>query len=204
MQKCGLTEEVLSNKNTNVQKVVTFLETLYPDDPVLLQPVDRPEEWYPGPVEFSSVSLAAFAGAAERAAKPPLRRGACRGLITGMTRWEQQHGAYTTALGEWQAAMQQAGQNPAPRNAAKDLEKALHKLQIALDVAERGSRLLLADLRTFKPEGDDGKPHASLAAYVRILVPMARALAEKYRREAEAFAAQDGAMERDMQTGLAA
>lgn len=204
MQKCGLTEEVLSNKNSNVQKVVTFLETLYPDDPVLLQPVQRPEEWYPGPVEFTSASFAAFSGAAESKADPPLRRGSGRGLITAMTLWEKQDGEYKTALRDWQGKTRRAGESPPPPNAAEDAQKALHALQVAVDVAERGTRTLVASLRTFKPATQDGEDHESFAAYVRMLVPTARAYAAKYRREAEALAEQDGALARDMEAGLAA
>ena len=204
MQKCGLTEEVLSNKNSNVQKVVTFLETLYPDDPVLLQPVQRPEAWYPGPVEFTSASFAAFAGAAESKAEPPLRGGSCRSLITAMTLWEKQDGEYKTALRDWQGKTKRAGETPPPPNAAQDAQKALHALQVAVDVADRGTRTLVASLRTLKPVTQDGEAHESFAAYVRMLVPTARAFAAKYRREAEALAEQDGALTRDIETGLAA
>ncbi len=54
MQNCGLTKEMLSNKNTNAEKCVSYLEALYPEDPVVMHAAQKPKDWYPGAIEFES------------------------------------------------------------------------------------------------------------------------------------------------------
>ena len=191
MQKCGLTEEVLSNRNTNVQKVVTFLETLYPDDPVLLHKVDRPEKWYPGPVEFSSASFAAFMGAAETAADPQLKRGSVSVLLTNFTRMDQQSAAYGAALKAWHAAIAAVAAHPGDPAAKVKQQKALEAVRVAVEGAWQASRSLLGVLKTFKPVAEGDKAHKEFAVYLGILVPTARQFVEKYQREMEALGNED-------------
>ncbi len=194
MQKCGLTADVLSNPSTNVSKVVSYLEALYPEDPVLLQAVDRPEDWYPGPVEFSASSLAAFAGAAETGTRPPLKTGICHGLIATFTRMEKLGVAAREATKTWQdagtALAGLAPNDPARAQAEEDEHKALLALCGAGEAVLQGSQALLGALKTFKPTDQPGQPHTGFAAYVRMLVPTARQFVEKYKRESESWAAQ--------------
>jgi Nitrate and nitrite sensing len=164
------------------------LKSFCPNDPVLPRPVERPKEWYPGPVEYISIGSATFAGAAESAAKL-LRHGACRALtkgvhLQGTTGWGASNGAGRVEDGNTE-------HGPGP-GAAEDTEKELHKLQIVPRVVEHGSGGLSADLRTFKPVDQDREAHMSSVAYAQMLVLTARAFIEKRRREAEAFAARDG------------
>ncbi len=53
MRRCGLSKITLANPDTNINKVVTYLETKYPDDPVLLRAVPVPDKWYPGSIELT-------------------------------------------------------------------------------------------------------------------------------------------------------
>ena len=185
LQKCGLTADVLSNKNTNVQKVTAFLEALYPDDPVLLQPVGQPAEWYPGPVEFKSDSLAMFAGAAERGVK--LEPGAAKELIVALGRLERAVAAATAARAEWLKISPTLDTLPKTDNAPPTPEeKAVEELVQAVTAARSASLSMLNALKAFKPMGTDKKPHAGFAAYAKLLVAPARQFAEKYQRELEA------------------
>ncbi len=60
MRRCGLNEHTLALPDTNVNKVVSYLEAKYSDDPVLLRAVPVKEEWHPGPVELNFRSWASF------------------------------------------------------------------------------------------------------------------------------------------------
>jgi hypothetical protein len=194
MQKCGLTADVLSNPSSNVSKVVTYLEALYPEDPVLLHAVDRPEDWYPGPVEFSAASLAAFVGAARTATKPPLAGGTCDALIAAFSRMERAGAAIKTATKTWQDESATLVNIPATDSkhakAVVDEHRALLALSGAADEALQSSQAVLGALKTFKPVDQTRQPHKSFAVYTGMLVPTARQFVEKYKREAEAWAAQ--------------
>ncbi len=69
MRRCGLNKQVLANPDTNVSKVVTFLEAKYPDDPTLLRAVPPADKWHPGPIEMTSTSFMRFYTAATTKAR---------------------------------------------------------------------------------------------------------------------------------------
>ncbi len=57
VRKCGLTEEVLANPSTNVDKVVKYLEVRFSEDQVLLRTVSTPLKWLGGKTpELSTAS----------------------------------------------------------------------------------------------------------------------------------------------------
>ena len=60
MARCGLNAKTLADPGTNVSKVVTFLETLYRDDPKLLKAVLVPDAWHPGKPELTLISWQTF------------------------------------------------------------------------------------------------------------------------------------------------
>ena len=188
MKKCGLTADVLSNRNSNVQKVVTFLETMYPDDPILLQPIDRPEKWYPGPVEFTAASFATFAGAAERDASPKMKKGAASGLLATFTRFDQYKDAVAAARLHWQQAAAAAQQSPPANGAAEAEREAEDDLRTATEAALRSAQMLMAALKSLKPVDEREAPHGGFVAYCGMLLPTARAFVAKFKREAEALA----------------
>lgn len=194
MQKCGLTSDVLSNPGTNISKVVSYLEALYPDDPVLLRPVDRPEDWYPGAVEFSSASLAAFVGAAETGTKPGLKSGTALKLVATLSRMERTVAACKTARQDWIDAGttlgNMAGDDPNRPETEEEEHSAVLALGTAAQTALQAARAMLGELKSFKPADDTNKPHQSFAAYQKMLVPTARQFVEKFKRDAESIAAQ--------------
>ena len=66
MRKCGLSDAVLADEDTNAQAVVEYLETLYDKDPVVLKASPVPSRWWPGKPELSARSWIKFLAAAEK------------------------------------------------------------------------------------------------------------------------------------------
>lgn len=69
MRRCGLNERTLAQAETNVDKVVEYLEMIYADDPVLLRAVPVTDKWHPGDIEFTFRSFLKFYRAATKDAK---------------------------------------------------------------------------------------------------------------------------------------
>lgn len=69
MRRCGLNERTLAQPETNVGKVVEYLEMIYADDPVLLRAVPIKDDWHPGDIEFTFRSFLKFYRAALKDAK---------------------------------------------------------------------------------------------------------------------------------------
>jgi hypothetical protein len=201
MQKCGLSAEVLDNPKTNVQKVVAYLEALYPEDPVLLNETAKPEKWYPGPVQFTAASVAAFFAAAEKTQK--LKPGQGRGLVNDFVESETTRAAYDKAREAWTEAGKAVGaapddMDPAAKQKLVDAEKnALHAAQDALDKAAGAANRLLGDFKLFKPVNTSDKPHEEMAEYAKLLAPMAVGLVSKFQRDDRALASQAGAQRRN-------
>lgn len=67
MKACGLTEASLKNPGTDVNKVVSYLETFYEDDPTLYRdPTAPPAEWMPETLDLTLLSWSTFRRAAEQ------------------------------------------------------------------------------------------------------------------------------------------
>jgi len=199
MTKCGLNRDVLDSKDANVQKVVAFLEALYPEDPVLMRPLDEPEPWYPGPVEFKAMSYAAFVGAAQAATHPALIASSCEQLVLTFGAWEVDHQAYLDACKDWDSKNTLAGAQDAKPQDVQAATVAMHKLQAALVQVQRSAGSLYGNLRTLEPKakGTNDKPHDPMRGYHNLLVPICMRLRAKYQREAGALAQMDGAMAED-------
>ncbi|MEM1427827.1 MAG: hypothetical protein AAGG09_00035 [Pseudomonadota bacterium] len=69
MRRCGLNARTLAQPETNVNKVVEYLEMIYADDPVLLRAVPVSDKWHPGDIEFEFRSFLKFYRAAVTDAK---------------------------------------------------------------------------------------------------------------------------------------
>lgn len=201
MQKCGLTAEVLDSPKTNVQKVVTYLEALYPEDPILLKRVDVPEKWFPGPIEFTSASVATFFAAAEKSAK--LKVGQGRTIVNLMSEGERARADLEAARKTWLAegqSLAKAGSDGDPKALdalRKKEQKALWLVQDELELVKSVTSRILGNLDSLAPVGSDGKPHKAMAFYVGQLMPMAVMLSGKYERDERALMGQAGAQQRD-------
>ena len=196
MRKCGLSAEVLDSKGTNVQKVEAYLEALFPEDPVLLVAVSRPKAWWPGQLELTSASVAAFAGAAENLAKgQKLKPGSCKDVIILLTQLETLDVTYRDAFTKWRKAGQELGQADDPNDPTrvKKLQDALHSLQTLVGKRGAAAERLVNTLKGAAPVGTDGKPHTEMLGVLKLLLPNTARLVANYKREGEALGAQDGA-----------
>jgi hypothetical protein len=99
MRRCGLNKQVLANPDTNISKVVTFLEAKYPDDPVLLRAVPPKGKWHPGPIEMTSTSFMRFYSAATTQADVD-PSGDVSGIVGALAKLEAAEIAFEDAVKE--------------------------------------------------------------------------------------------------------
>lgn len=168
MRRCGLNKQVLANPDTNISKVVTYLETKYADDPVLLRTVPAKDDWHPGTIELSASSWMQFYNAAigDGGLDPD---GDTSGIAAALGR-----------LGDAEAAFSEALDDVGRR--ASETTRSEHKTNPVLlnSVAKDTLSLALMEVREkldgYKPrKKDDSTPHKSMADYIDAL----RALSEK-------------------------
>lgn len=198
MQKCGLSAEVLDSASTNVQKVVAYLEALYPEDPVLLNANARPATWYPGPVELTATGVAAFFGAAERTEKLAPSQG--RALVNALVEMQAAQDRLTGARDAWFKAQEVLGKasDPAAVDAARQKETdELHTAQKALEQAVGVWSRVTGLLQGFRPMDTGGKAHGGMGEYVRQLLPVAKANWTRLDRERATLFSAPGAQQPD-------
>lgn len=71
-RSCGLTPELVADQKAVCPKIVTYFETLYSDDPVVLRRVPLVKDWHPGSPVLTLESWTRFKIAANEKAVPPL------------------------------------------------------------------------------------------------------------------------------------
>jgi len=71
-RSCGMTPEVLADQKNVCQKVVTYFETLYSDDPVVMKRVPLRKDWHPGIPALTLTSWLRFKAEARARAVPTL------------------------------------------------------------------------------------------------------------------------------------
>lgn len=71
-RKCGLTPEILADQKDVCQKVVTYFQTLYSDDPEVMRRIPVKQDWHPGSPTVSLNSWLRFKAAGADRAKPVL------------------------------------------------------------------------------------------------------------------------------------
>lgn len=94
MNRCGLSDKVLANEGTNVDKVVEFLETLYPEDPILERNVPT-ETWFPVPMTAQARAWVAFVQAAQTKAEPKMVQGDYKPITALFVALEKAEAHYT-------------------------------------------------------------------------------------------------------------
>ena len=163
MRRCGLNQQVLANPTTNVAKVVTYLETKYADDPVLLRAVPSGREWHPGQIELTAPSWMAFHAAA--LAKAELDRG---GDVSGIS---AAMGRLDTAEADFAEALQDVRTRAAKTTKAEHAETPVVIDPIAHDRLSLALIQLRSKLDGYKPlkAGSGGVPHDSMAEYIDAL-----------------------------------
>ena len=161
MRRCGLSKITLANPDTNVDKVVTYLETRYPEDPVLLRAVPVPDKWYPGPIELTTRCWMTFYTAALTEAQ--LADGADTSAIAAaIARLDE-------AQTEFDAALDRAIEEARTKTLA-DAGRDPAKIDPADSARLVSACMRLQDLlRGYQPRGTDGTAHASMARFVDAL-----------------------------------
>ena len=177
LKKCGLSAKTLQSSKTTEQKVVEYLETLYGDDPVVLERLDSPPAWHPGPVALKASSIAAFSYAAQHKAKPPLAKPIDPVIAKSVMAAEAARPALDLARTAWEAASATKPANPAAEAAA------LQAFIAELAQLDMLTNRILGNLLAWKPAAPDGKPHKEALAYQAILVRMARSQHKKAMQE---------------------
>lgn len=169
MRRCGLDKTTLSLPDTNVGKVVGYLEAKYADDPVLLRAVPVPEKWYPGPVELTARSWMTFYRMATTKAKPALDPGGDTSGISASL------GKLETALVEFEKAMEATITAAALVTAEEDKANPI-KVDDAARVTLTSTLIKLKDQlgkytpKTVPEKGASSAHHAEMAKYVDALV----------------------------------
>ncbi|HSF65671.1 MAG TPA: hypothetical protein VLA78_14870, partial [Paracoccaceae bacterium] len=167
MRRCGLNEKTLAQPETDVKKVVAYLEAKYAEDPVLLRAVPVKEKWHPGPIELTLKSWADFYRMATTEAVPTVAR---TGDISGI------NGALG-ALGAAEKAFADAVKGLYDANAQRsraEVEKDPGAPDPAIVATLLGTLYRLRDgLARYKSLDTTGKPHAEMAAYVDALAARA-------------------------------
>jgi hypothetical protein len=106
-----------------------------------------------------------------------------------MVRFERLVESYKDAQQKWVDAAQARGQlasdDPGLVALIDAEQKALITLGVAVNAAHSASADILGTLKTAKLAGEDGKPHGSFNAYLKMLVPTARQFTAKFKGEAE-------------------
>jgi hypothetical protein len=164
MRRCGLNEHTLAHPDTNIAKVVAYLEAKYADDPVLLRAVPMKQKWHPGPVELSLNSWTSFYDMATTKAVPAVAK---TNDISGINAALGNYGDAKIAFDKAIDALIEENKTRRPaqvkENPGAPDEAISAKLTVSL-------YKLMDNLRRFKAVDEDGNPHPQMAAYVDALV----------------------------------
>lgn len=176
MRRCGLNKQTLSNPGTNVEKVVSYLESRYPDDPVLLRAVPVPDKWYPGPIALSSKSWISFYKMATTDASPTLSTSQdTSGIAAALAKLEDAEDAFDKAIDATIEEAKEITKAEAEAAAKKNVIDGQPLVApVSLDKAARVglvSALLRAQdqLRKFKALDEANVEHKEMAKYVEAL-----------------------------------
>jgi hypothetical protein len=187
MRKCGLSAEVLSRPSANAQKVVALLETLCPEDPVLMHAIPVPKDWHPGEAELNSVSVATFFAVAEKEAK--LKKGQGRPVVHAVTELDDRRAQYDKDHAAFMDAVNAAGEGDDTTNEEEreklDLQRneASKILVKSLDAAKSAAREASKTMTGLHPVDTGNKPHEDMENYLMVVGGMADRLFRSYHAE---------------------
>lgn len=150
MRRCGINERTLAQPDTNVDKVVTYLEKLYDEDPVVVRAVGVANEWHPGDIELTYESFCRFHMKATTVAKPTVSGPDAGRIKSTLATFEA-----TVPVFE-EAVKTSAGTGTPPD---EKVEKAAVEAVVALGKA----------LKAYKPEAATGGLHKEMAEYIHTL-----------------------------------
>lgn len=166
MRRCGLNEHTLALPETNVAKVVAYLEAKYADDPILLRAVPVKRKWHPGKVELTLQSWASFYQMATIKAEPLVSKtNDISGINAAFGKLDDAEAAFSAAVD----ALMKANAKRTPKQVAN----APGKVEPATVATLEAAIYTLRDaLRRFKSLDVDGDRHVEMASYVDALVAL--------------------------------
>lgn len=177
LKKCGLNAKVLQSPKTNEQNVVSFLEALYADDPVILERLDDPPKWHPEPIELTAVSIAAFSHAGQNKARPPLSAPIPPRIAKDVLDMTASRTDVETARKTWEDAAKATPHEP-------DVERdALKAFVGALDLHSVRCGAVIGSISVWAPEGPPGTAHEEGQEYRARLLRIANGLHRKALRD---------------------
>lgn len=167
MRRCGLDEKTLAQPETNIKKVVAYLEAKYAEDPQLLRAVPVKEKWHPGPIELTLKSWANFYRMATTEAVPAVARtGDISAINAALGTLDGAEKAFATAVkGLYDGNAQRS---------RAEVEKDPGAPDPGIVATLLGTLYRLRDaLARYKSVDTTGKPHDEMAAYVDALAARA-------------------------------
>ncbi len=97
LRKCGITDDMMQDEKAGVDKLVSFLETRFNEDPVILRRIPI-GAWHPGKIELTASSWMSFVAAAEKTASPKIKPfTASSQVAAALTGLEKDKKTYTDA-----------------------------------------------------------------------------------------------------------
>jgi hypothetical protein len=111
LRKCGITDDMMQDEKAGVDKLVSFLETRFNEDPVILRRIPI-GAWHPGKIELTASSWMSFVAAAEKTASPKIKPfTASSQVAAALTGLEKDKKAYTDARDDVTIALADAYAN---------------------------------------------------------------------------------------------
>ena len=168
MRRCGLTQETLAHPQSNVNKVVTYLETIYADDPQLLRAVPIDQAWYPpSGIALTYRSWMQFYTMATTKAEPLVSAsGDISAISAAMGALDKAEAAFKTALENLETTNKKRPKDEVKQDPGSPDKAATDALIKALtDTHAACSR--------YKATDETGAPHAEMEEYVDALVARA-------------------------------
>jgi hypothetical protein len=158
MNEIGLTQASLAHKDSDVEKVREYLETLYPNDKQVLKSSPMLGEWVPKTVEPSARCLSAAQRRAEKLAQPKLKTpppSTYARLLASLARADEMKPKYDTYR--------------------KQLGAAKVTLEMKLFFEEYQERInaVIVDLKSHAPVDESGVPHRAMREFLNDLADRA-------------------------------
>jgi hypothetical protein len=154
MNRCGLNDRTLAQADTNVSKVVDYLEQMYDQDPVIMHAVGIDNDWHPGDIELTYDSFCLFYLKATSKAKPLVAASDVGRIKADLASWG-------SSKSTWDAAVAAAGKDKTVPD------------QAVLKSAEDAITGLIKALKPYKAKDEENKAHAEMDSYIKTLVARA-------------------------------
>jgi hypothetical protein len=162
MRKCGLTDAVLRQEDTNVKEVQKYLEEMFSEDLVILRAVPLRKAWYPAgkKPELTLRSWTAFLSGAYNHEDEPLAAGSGGAVSQAMAVLDGKEQEFKKAKAEFDKA--KAADEKAPDEAVKKAKQELVDATTGVQNAARG----------FNPLNGEGQEHKEMREYLDALVAL--------------------------------